>query len=82
MKWLEYINPLTHFTHGEYVSFWDALFRTTLAGFWPRVAFAGSIFAAFWFGMRRQNWPAARALLIIAAVMAYGASILMALGLM
>jgi len=82
MRWLEYINPLNHYSNEEYVHYWDALFRTTLAGIFPRFAFVAAVIGAFWYGVRRQNWAAARTLLFVAGLMAYGGAILMALGVM
>lgn len=80
MKWLEYLNPYHYFTPDRYVSIWEAIFNTTLKGIWPRLIFIVCCGLAFWYGVRRQNWPAAKVFLIIAAIVAYGGGLLMLLG--
>jgi len=67
MDFLEFFNPLRHFSQAEYVSFWQYLFSTILSGFWARLIASVSIIFSFWFGVYRRR-PALGALLFGVAV--------------
>ena len=72
MELLDVLNPLRHFSEGEYVSFWQALFASILEGFWARV-FAGTcLFFAFWFGVRRQRVQIGLVFFALTLLITYG----------
>lgn len=55
MDFLEFFNPLKHFSQAEYISFWQFLFATLLSGFWARFIASLSILFSFWFGVYRRR---------------------------
>ena len=81
MEALEYLDPLNHFTPDEYVSFWSALFHTTLQGFWARVFAAVFLTLSFWYGVRRQQFFIGLWFFVLALITTYGAWVLKLMGL-
>lgn len=80
MNPLDALDPLRSFSPEEYLSFWDALFATTLRGFWARVFATAALLMSFWYGVRRQRFLAALWLFMLACAFAYGGWVLAVLG--
>ncbi|MGK7345047.1 MAG: hypothetical protein ACNS63_04490 [Candidatus Nitrospinota bacterium M3_3B_026] len=80
MSPLDGLDPLRHFSPEEYLSFWDALFATTLRGFWARTFATAALVMSFWYGVRRQQFLVALWLFLVACVFTYGAWVLELVG--
>lgn len=75
MDLTELFNPLKHFSHGQYVSFWQYLFATLLTGFWARLIASVSLCFSFWFGVYRRRLGLGLIFFILTVVMAYFGSL-------
>ncbi len=82
MNFFEAINPLSHFSEGEYFYFWQMLFVTVLEGFWAKMLAGVFLLMAFWFGVRRQRFQRGLIFFGLSCLVTYGAAILKFLGLM
>ena len=80
MPFFHWIDPMSHMTHAEYLSFWSRMFATLLSGFWSRLICACLMFLSFWFGVRRRNFYAGAMMLLLATIVAYGAGVFHFLG--
>jgi len=80
MDALDYLDPLTHFTPDEYVSFWSALFQTILQGVWARVLATTFLVMSFWYGVRRQQFFVGLWFFVLAFAITYGVWVLGLMG--
>lgn len=80
MELLDALNPLRHFSEGEYVSFWQALFASVLEGFWARAIAGTCLFLAFWFGVRRQRFQLGLMFFALTLFITYGAVLVALMG--
>ncbi len=82
MNFFNAINPLKHFSEGEYLYFWQILFVSVLEGFWARFLSAAFLLLAFWFGVRRQRFQRGLIFFGLACLITYGSAILRLFGLL
>ncbi len=80
MDLIDALNPLRHFTEGEYISFWQALFATILEGFWARICAGSCLFLTFWFGVRRQRFQIGLIFFALTLLIAYGSVLVTFMG--
>lgn len=75
MDLLDYLNPLKHFSQGEYLSFWQYLFKTVLSGFWARLIASVTLLFSFWFGVYRRKLGLALIFFVVTIVVSYFGSL-------
>lgn len=79
MDFLNYINPLKHWTSDQYVSFWQALFNTLLQGVWSRFFAVFFLLLSIWLISKKQLRLGAIGMLFV-FIIAYGFPIIKILG--
>lgn len=81
-NWLDFLNPMKHVDADQYLGFWQQLFATLLLGFWGRLIAVVFLALSFWFGVRRRNFMTAAACFFVSVILAYGAAVLRAVGIL
>ena len=79
MDFLDFFNPLKHFSRGEYLSFWHYLFSSLLSGFWARLIASLSILFSFWFGVYRRRLGLGIIFFILSVFVSYFGGLLKAI---
>lgn len=82
MSYMEKINPLNHMSQDKYVDLWQYLFANMLQGFWGRFFAFALLGLSIWFSVRRRNFQLSAVFFLLATLIAFGAPLLRATGLM